>query len=318
MDKPLVSALINNYNYGRFLREAIDSALEQTYPHIEVIMVDDGSTDNSREVIESYEDRILPVLKENGGQASAFNVGVRASRGELVCFLDSDDVWLPSKVEEVVRAAFAHPEANLIYHKVQPVSIDKAPLGKSWPNKPLRGRITERAARSGGWWPYPPTSALCFRREFLHEVMSVPEAEFRMGADAYLADTAAFLGDVLGLDEVLSLYRWHASNIYPGWRIQGRDPVPLAERERKMRAELLHYENRVNTLNDALKRIGLSYRVSFRDHLPYRVLKWKLGEGPNIIALSFAALYFPWHTGFVSRVKSLVKLWLDALGLWRR
>lgn len=62
---PLVSIIINNYNYGRFLREAIDSALNQTYPHVEVIVVDDGSTDGSQEIITSYGDRVIPVLKEN-------------------------------------------------------------------------------------------------------------------------------------------------------------------------------------------------------------------------------------------------------------
>jgi glycosyltransferase involved in cell wall biosynthesis len=68
---PLVSILINNYNYGRFLTEAIDSALNQTYSNIEVIVVDDGSTDNSQEIIKSYQDKIIPILKPNGGQASA-------------------------------------------------------------------------------------------------------------------------------------------------------------------------------------------------------------------------------------------------------
>src|SRR5215213_900396 len=95
--EPLVSVIIDNYNYGRFLREAIDSALGQTYPRVEVIVVDDGSTDDSRAVIAAYGDRVVPVLKENGGQASAFNAGFAASRGELICFLDADDTFMPEK-----------------------------------------------------------------------------------------------------------------------------------------------------------------------------------------------------------------------------
>lgn len=78
-EQPLASIIIDNYNYGRFLADAINSALAQTYQHTEVIVVDDGSTDNSREIISQYGDRIRPVLKENGGQGSAFNAGFEAS-----------------------------------------------------------------------------------------------------------------------------------------------------------------------------------------------------------------------------------------------
>src|SRR5687767_6151914 len=89
MDGPLVSIIIDNYNYARFLPAAIDSALGQTYPNTEVIVVDDGSTDTSREVIRSYGGRVVPVLKENGGMMSAYNAGFSVSRGEVVVFLDS-------------------------------------------------------------------------------------------------------------------------------------------------------------------------------------------------------------------------------------
>src|SRR6266511_2235841 len=96
------SIIVNNYNYGRFLKVAIDSALAQTYPATEVIVVDDGSTDESREIIAGYGDRIVPVLKENGGQASAFNAGFRASRGDAIVFLDADDALLPAAMEQAV------------------------------------------------------------------------------------------------------------------------------------------------------------------------------------------------------------------------
>src|SRR5713101_7004789 len=100
---PLASIIINNYNYAGFLRDAIDSALNQTYPDTEVIVVDDGSTDGSREVITEYRDRIIPVFKENGGQTSALNVAFRISRGQVVHFVDADDALLPAAVERVVQ-----------------------------------------------------------------------------------------------------------------------------------------------------------------------------------------------------------------------
>ncbi|MGH7801488.1 MAG: glycosyltransferase family 2 protein [Thermodesulfobacteriota bacterium] len=81
--KNLVSIIINNYNYGRFLKGCIESALNQTYPHTEVIIVDDGSTDNSREIIAKYRERAILILKQNEGQASAFNAGFAVSMGIL-------------------------------------------------------------------------------------------------------------------------------------------------------------------------------------------------------------------------------------------
>ena len=126
--RPLVSILINNFNYGRFLREAVDSALRQTYTNTEVIVVDDGSTDDSRQIIAGYGSRIVPVLKQNGGQASAFNAGFAVSRGEIICFLDSDDFFAPNKAETIVDNGRLFPEAALVAHALQYCDRDGAPV----------------------------------------------------------------------------------------------------------------------------------------------------------------------------------------------
>ena len=96
------SIIISSYNYGCFLRQAIDSALGQNYAPLEVIVVDDGSADDSPAIVAAYGSRIIPVLKSNGGQASAFNAGFAASQGDVVFFLDSDDVLLPTAVAAVM------------------------------------------------------------------------------------------------------------------------------------------------------------------------------------------------------------------------
>ena len=96
-----LSVLINNFNYARYLDAAIESALGQDFPDFEVVVVDDGSTDNSRELIARYGARIVPVLKANGGQASSFNAGFAASTGDVVFLLDADDAFLPGKLRRV-------------------------------------------------------------------------------------------------------------------------------------------------------------------------------------------------------------------------
>jgi len=116
---PLVSVLINHYNYGQFLDAAIASALNQTYPYTQVIVVDDGSTNCSRKIIASYGDRIISVLKENGGQASAFNAGFAMSQGEIIIFLDSDDVLLPGIGQQVVEVFQQQPEIVKVQYQLQ-------------------------------------------------------------------------------------------------------------------------------------------------------------------------------------------------------
>jgi glycosyltransferase involved in cell wall biosynthesis len=97
--QPLVSIIIPTYNSEKYIREALESALNQTYRNIEIIVVDDGSTDNTKEVLKHYLDRIQYIYKKNAGPASARNVGIKHAKGEYIAFLDSDDMWLPEKIE---------------------------------------------------------------------------------------------------------------------------------------------------------------------------------------------------------------------------
>ena len=99
---PLVSAIIPTYNRAHIVYEAVESVLAQTYPHIEVVVVDDGSQDDTLARLERYEDRIRVVSQANAGPAAARNRGIAVSSGELIAFLDSDDIWLPQKIERQV------------------------------------------------------------------------------------------------------------------------------------------------------------------------------------------------------------------------
>src|SRR5579863_4723367 len=121
MTASFISVVIDTYNYGRFVEEALDSVLAQDYPHdrTEVIVIDDGSTDDTAERLKKYTDRIHYFRKENGGQASAFNFGIAKAQGELVAFLDGDDVWLPGKLARVVSEFEKDPRLVMVYHKYQ-------------------------------------------------------------------------------------------------------------------------------------------------------------------------------------------------------
>ncbi len=116
---PKVSVILPTYNYGRFLGEAVQSVLDQTFDDFELIVVDDGSTDNTREVVNGFTDpRLKYIYKENGGEASAYNVGIQASSGEYIAFLDSDDTWLPRKLELQMKVMESAPRAGLVYSDV--------------------------------------------------------------------------------------------------------------------------------------------------------------------------------------------------------
>jgi glycosyltransferase involved in cell wall biosynthesis len=110
----LVSVVVPTCNYGRYISEAVASVLAQRYPHVEVVVVDDGSTDDTPHRLEPYRDRITCIRQENQGVSAARNTGIRAARGEVIALLDADDVWHPRKLELQMRCLAEHPEIGLL------------------------------------------------------------------------------------------------------------------------------------------------------------------------------------------------------------
>jgi len=212
----LLTILINNYNYGRFLRDAVDSALNQSYSNTEVIVVDDGSTDDSRQIITSYGSRIIPVTKQNGGQASAFNAGFAASHGEWILFLDSDDKLAPQRAEKLVSHARRVPVAGCIAHNLDYCDAENRPIEFadriSYENCELTDqRKNIRKGRPNVW--LPATSGLAFRRDVLSKILPMPE-DITITADNYIKFAVLSLAPVLLIDERLAVQRLHNSNRY--------------------------------------------------------------------------------------------------------
>jgi glycosyltransferase involved in cell wall biosynthesis len=210
--KPLVSVLINNYNYGSFIRQAIDSVLSQTYSNFELIIVDDGSTDDSVKIINSYDDsRIIKVFQENCGQAETFNVGFSRSQGELIAFLDSDDWWAPEKIQVVVEwNEFLVGNFAMLQHFVNVWDDGKV---KRFHAALFSGDYFEQTQRGllrGSC--FTGTSGLVFKRAILENIMPVPK-ELRIAADAYLTRATFPHGLIYSIPKVLGYYRKHSNAV---------------------------------------------------------------------------------------------------------
>jgi len=215
MASPLVSIIITNYNHERFVGYAIESALAQSYAWIEVVIVDDGSKDNSRATISKYESRIIALYKEHGGQASALNAGFARSTGDIIALLDADDVLLEHTVARVVSAFQENPGIGLVQMRVEVVDAAGRPLGVfvpachiRMPNRDLRTRLADFTNNS--WWS--PTSGLAIDSRVLRQVLPLPEDRYRISADHAVCRASALCAPVVSLEHIGAYYRSHNTN----------------------------------------------------------------------------------------------------------
>lgn len=209
--RPLVSIIINNYNYEAFIRDAIDSGLSQTYENVEVIVVDDGSTDSSRSIISSYGDRIIPVFQANGKQGAAFNNGFARSKGDIILFLDSDDYLFEHAVEKVVAAW--QPDMSKVHYRLQVVDAEGKTLGPCYPPEKqslATGEVWQDLFERGAYTGVS-TSGNAIGRHALAQVTPIPY-EYRLTSDDYLSTLIPFYGKVGAVNEPLGAYRIHTSN----------------------------------------------------------------------------------------------------------
>jgi glycosyltransferase involved in cell wall biosynthesis len=212
-----VDIVIDNYNYAAFLGAAIESALGQTHERVVVTVVDDGSTDGSRELLRGYEDKVEVVLKENGGQASALNAGFERCRGDVVIVLDADDLLHPEAAARAASAFASDPALAKVQCRMDTIDAAGQMTGAIKPpsHLPLPNGDMRRAELS---FPFDLTwlamSANAFRTEALRRILPIPEDAFRICADWYLVHLTALLGPVASLEEIGASYRVHGANSY--------------------------------------------------------------------------------------------------------
>lgn len=217
-----VTVLIDTYNCAHFIEEAIDSVLAQDFPQeqTEVLVVDDGSTDDTAARVRKYGDRIQFFSKPNGGQASTLNFGIERARGEIVALLDGDDYWLPGKLRRVAAEFEKHPDAGMVYHdffyKGDSSPPDQLPVSGL---AGLSGFLSANRKSLLGY-DIPLSAALAFRRSVLQRLLPIPQS-LVVQADAHLSACVIFLAPIVYIDQPLTVHRVHAGNL---WNWAGNTP----------------------------------------------------------------------------------------------
>lgn len=230
MAQPFMSVVINTHNHELFIADAIRSVLAQgglPRSDFEIIVVDDGSTDRTPEIVRQFEPDVRLFQKENGDQCSAIPYGVARAKGEIVAFLDGDDVWLPQKLSRVANRFAEDSCAAMVYHRY--VFWDSR-NGATWePDDPSnvsgdvlsdRRKLLRYAA--------PPTSSLAFRREAFQRLTNIhPGRAFAY--DLFITSAILFVGPVASIPEVLTKNRVHGNNRWVAGK-EGPDKAKLHRR----------------------------------------------------------------------------------------
>jgi len=319
MARPLVSIVINNFNYARYLSQSIDSALAQTHPSTEVVVVDDASADDSRAVIRGYDDRIVSVLLEqNGGQGAAINAGFRASHGEIVIFLDSDDYLYSQAVERVVSAWT--PGISKVQYRLHLVDREGGKIDL-FPAPEIRfdsGDVVPLLLAAGRY-ETTVTSGNAFSRGALEKMLPIPQEQFRIAADGYLVTVAPLFGPVASLEEPLGAYRQHGESAWS----PGRNGLSA-----KLRRALLHDAHRYGALGEKARKLGLELVPSpglyDHNHLTTRISSLCLDPeqhphaGDSRLALSLRGVLSSRHARLPWKRRAVLGAWFVAIGILPR
>jgi glycosyltransferase involved in cell wall biosynthesis len=297
------SIIITNYNYGRFLGAAIDSALGQTVPADEVIVVDDGSTDESRSVISSYESRICPILQENRGQRAAYNTGFKASKGDLILFLDSDDMLDPLVVEQVL----AHSDGRTakVHFPLRIVNREGSETGGTVPSERLDSGDVCAGLLRHGYYSFPPSSGNVYARRVLNQILPMEEGS-KYNADTYTGYLAPFFGDVVAIAQPLGSYRLHGSN----------HDLASFTNEMTVKDALRRDVERISFLQSMAEKRGLGFNSDCLKndvhHMKLRISSLRLApschvfEADSRLSLLVQGLKATWCTRYLSLARKLL------------
>lgn len=315
MKTPIISVIIPTYNNSRFIKFALESLFQQIYPeeNTEIIVVDDGSTDDTSEVLKEYKEKIIYVRQRRMGIANARNTGMSKAKGEIIAFLDADDIWSEERLQRVVNTFKDKKDIGLVYHPFALVDSNGHVIHKNFYKafgykEGLSGWVTEDILAGrifcGG-------SSFAFRKEIIDKLYPVPE-DIKRGVDYYMTLVAACYATVEYIPDILGKYRLHETNTT---MFAGQDNVRELAAVNKdfayMREKTIEKMLRINTTkkNNAID-VNAIKRIQAKEIIFYNVLNEKRLDGIkripslfkgsfsvkdlfNSIAVSFMALFIP-------------------------
>jgi glycosyltransferase involved in cell wall biosynthesis len=249
-----VSVLIDTYNHEAFIERAIASVLEQDMPmdDVEILVVDDGSTDRTPELVRRFEPRVRFLRKPNGGQASAFNFGFAQTQGKILATLDGDDWWAREKLRRVLETLEANPDVGIVGHGLYEQYADGRANGLILPGRPYRLDLTspQNAELFRHLAAFFGTSRLTIRRSVLDRILPIPE-DLTIEADEYIFTLAPAVGPAMILNEPLCFYGIHSGNLYQFGKF---DPV-------KVRRKMNVLDVLLRELPPKLRELGASDEI---------------------------------------------------------
>jgi hypothetical protein len=272
-----LSIVISTFNYADFLPASVESALAVDWPDKEIIVVDNGSTDNTRQVMEGFGDRIIPLFKEHDGQYTGVNTGFARSTGDVIIFLDSDDLLAPSILREVSR----HWTSETTKAQVLMQTIDGD--GKLLPSIfPQLGAAPSpddirKWQRATGFYPTPPASGNIYSRRLLEQIFPLKD-EGTPFSDSYCISAAPLFGDVVTVVQPLCFYRVHGRN---DGAMSGLDAERI-RRDLERGLAMFSYTQRRAAQRDVTMSSSAPWNSLWL--LPYRVASWKLDPAAHPVA----------------------------------
>jgi len=296
-----VSILIDNYNYAKFLPECIGSILNQTYQNFEIIIVDDGSKDNSREIIEEYakkDKRIKPIFKENGGQASAFNEGFKHCSGEIICFLDSDDKFKPNKLEKVVEV-FKKGYEYIVndYELIGDTTYD---FGPYYPYGGYNQFLVYYLSSFTG----STTSNISISKKLAKKIFPIKnEKFFRVRADDVVVFGASLMSEMYFIDNELTEYRIHGANLF------ACNYKKITFSEKYYRDIIIHQVKK-----EFLDKLNIDKRFFENAYLLYSEFSTKHIIDFYILKLYLKVLFFEMNAPFIKKIdiaKKMIRFYLE-------